>query len=320
MVDGIRTLDPRNTFITRDGTRYASSLRVPGAGAATYEVNNVPHGALLQIWYPSPSLNMTRRMYVYTPPGYENSNARYPVFFLLHGGGGDEDAWTTMARAPQIFDNLIAQGRSLPMIVVMPNGNWNQAASQDFVSGPAPAMPSSAPESALRFPESIVKDLIPFVDKTYRTIPNRESRAVAGLSMGGAQTWYTAFNHLDQFAWVGSFSCGCTALPGTGVTIPPPPNAASLRGPEITRAIDPVKFTALLPQLNASANSKLRLLYFSVGLDDGETNTHAVLKEILKERGIKYTLMETPGYAHEWSFWRLSLVDFMPRLFQPTSN
>jgi hypothetical protein len=132
-LDGVRTLDPRNVFTARDGARYGSSLRIPGEGSADYQVNDVPHGTLSQVWCPSPTLDMTRRMYVYTPPGYESSGKnRYPVLYLLHGGGGDEDAWTSLGRAPQILDNLIAQGKAKPMIVVMTNGNANQVASRDL--------------------------------------------------------------------------------------------------------------------------------------------------------------------------------------------
>jgi enterochelin esterase-like enzyme len=317
VVDGVQALDPRNPLVSRDGSRYSSSLRIPGEKTANYQVNDVPHGTVAQIWYPSPSLNMTRRMYVYTPPGYETSGStRYPVFYLLHGGGGDEDVWTNLGRAPEIFDNLIAQGKANPMIVVMPNFNADQKASQDFI--PVEVRPI-APDT-LRFPPSMVNDLVPFIDKTYRTKADRENRAIAGLSRGGALTFNTAFNNIDKFAWVGAFSGGFPTLPGVSVPIPAPENAAKLRGPDITRSVDPDKLFALFPQLNASANSQLRLLYLSIGTEDGLISTHGVVKQALKSKGVNAILVESPGYGHEWAFWRVTLLDFAPRLFQSGSK
>jgi enterochelin esterase-like enzyme len=331
-VDGVNALDPRNTFTSRDGVRYSSALRIRGDFSANYGVSEVPHGTVSLVWYPSPSLNLTRRMYVYTPPGYETSGStRYPVFYLLHGGGGDEDAWTNLGRAPEILDNLIAQGKAKPMIVVMTNGNANQKASQDFVPAPPPAggpagaaargAGGPAPGAGiLLFPKSLVTDVIPHVDKVYRTKADRENRAIAGLSMGGAQTFYAAFNNLDKFAWVGALSGGFPLLPGVAVPIPPPENAAKLRGPDVSNTIDPEKLTALLPQLNAKANSQLRLLYVAIGADDGLITTHGALKEILKSKGVHAMIVETPGYGHEWAFWRVALSDLAPRLFQTASK
>lgn len=320
-VNGIPALDPKNVFTMRDGSRYFSSLRIPGPVTSNYLVNDVPHGTLLQEWYPSPRLNMERRrMYVYTPPGYESGTENYPVLYLLHGGGGDEDAWTDMGRAPHIFDNLIAQGKAKPMIVVMTNGNADQVAAQNVVPNQNPGqglknMKEGLGRNILKFPESLVQDVIPYIDKNYRTKTNRENRAIAGLSMGGAQTFYAAFNHLKHFAWVGEFSGGFPLMPGVAVPIDPPVNAGKLRGPDITNTIDGDKFLAMLPQLNADANDKLRLLYLSIGIDDGLITTHTKLKQILDDQKVKYSLVEIPGYGHEWTFWRLILGDFISRLF-----
>jgi enterochelin esterase-like enzyme len=322
-VNGVQTLDPRNVTIMRDGARYSNSLRVPGPGTANYQLNDIPHGTVAQVWYPSPSLNLSRRMYVYTPPGYETSGSiRYPVFYLLHGGGGDEDAWSNLGRAPEILDNLIAQGKAKPMIVVMTNGNASQKASQDFAPAqpPAGAAASGPGVGILLFPRSLVTDVIPYVDKTYRTKADRENRAITGLSMGGAQTFYAAFNNLDKFAWVGALSGGFPLLPGVAVPIPPPANAAKLRGPDITNTIDPEKLAALLPQLDAKANSRLRLLYVTIGTEDGLITTHGAVKQLLKSKGVNATIVETPGYGHEWAFWRVALSDLAPRLFQTTSK
>ena len=319
-VNGVRALDPENVFTFRDGSRYFSVVHVPGKKSGNYLLNDVPHGNISHEWYPSPFLNMERRrMYVYTPPGYENSTEDYPVLYLLHGGGGDEDAWTNMGRAPHIFDNLIAQGKAKPMIVVMTNGNANQVAAQNVVNTNSSSLKQSNTRGfrmdITQFPKSLVQDVIPFIDKNYRTKKDREYRAIAGLSMGGAQTFYAAFNNLDKFGWVGEFSAGFTLLPNVAVSITPPDNADKLRGPDITRSIDPDKFLALLPELNKKANSKLNLLYVSIGIDDGLISTHNKVKEILDKQGVDYSLVETQGYGHEWSFWRLILNDFMPKLF-----
>ncbi len=210
VVDGVQTLDPQNIFHVRDGQRYGNALRVVGEFSSNYGVNDVPHGTVHQVWYPSPALKLARRLYVYTPAGYETGTARLPVFYLLHGGGGDEDAWTTLGRAPQIMDNLIAQGKARPMIVVMTNENANQIAAPDFVA-PVPTGSGNTMQGAamLDFPKSIITDLIPFIDKAYRTVADREHRAIAGLSMGGGMTLLAAFNNLDTFAWVGISAPAC---------------------------------------------------------------------------------------------------------------
>jgi enterochelin esterase family protein len=325
VVDGVQAQDPRNIFRVRDGQRYGSALHVAGEFTSDYAVNDVPHGTLHLVWYPSPALKLTRRLYVYTPPGYETSAARYPVFYLLHGGGGDEDAWTTLGRTPQIVDNLIAQGKARPMIVVMTNENANQIASPDFVApraATAPGGPGNPMQGTamLDFPKSIITDLIPFIDTAYRTLPDRESRAIAGLSMGGGMTLLAAFNNLDTFAWVGIFSAGLPPMPGVAVKIAPPPNAANLRGPDITNTIDKQKLAALLPQLDSNANARLRLFYVSIGSQDGLITAHNAFKELLEEKGVKATIVEKPGYGHEWAFWRVSLKDLAPRLFQTSAR
>jgi enterochelin esterase-like enzyme len=315
-VDGVTTIDPRNINTRRNTTRIENWLLVPGPQSADYAVNSVPHGTVSLQWYPSVSGEATRRTTVYTPPGYENGTGRYPVLYLLHGGSGDEDAWIECGRAVQILDNLIARGQATPMIVVMPNGNITRIASPDFVEAP-PALPANQdPGRFRRFPESLVKDLVPFVDRTYRTLADREHRAIAGLSVGGAQTMYAAFNHLDLFAWVGAFSGGYPVMPGAAIDVPPPPNASSLRGPDLTKSLDPVKFAALMPQLNAEANARLRLLFISIGTADTLQETHKVVKQVLGDKGLRFTLMEYPDYIHEWPVWRVSLKDLLPRLFR----
>ncbi|MCX6626432.1 MAG: alpha/beta hydrolase-fold protein [Candidatus Solibacter sp.] len=320
-VNGVATLDPNNFNTRRNGLRVENTLLVPGAESADYMVNAVPHGAVSLQWYGSAKGGPERRAYVYAPAGYEKGNERYPVLYLNHGGSGDEDAWFSCGRITQILDNLIAQGKAKPMIVVMPNGNITRIAAPDYVKAP-PALPANQDPGRFRlFPETIVNDLVPFIDRTYRTRSDRESRAIAGLSVGGAQTMYTAFNHLDLFAWVAAFSGGYPVMPGIAFDIPAPPNAAELKGPDLTRSIDPVKFAALLPQLNASANDRLRLLFISIGTADTlYPSTHQAVKRALKEKGVKYALVEYPGYIHEWPVWRVTMKDLLPKLFQPASK
>jgi enterochelin esterase family protein len=317
LMDGMRTLDPGNIFINRDGQRYLSVLRVSGPELSDYELNDVPHGSLTITWYPSPVLNGNRRIYIYTPPGYETSNTRYPVFYLQHGGGGDEEAWTTLGHAPQILDNLIAKGKVKPMIVVMANADSPRMTSPNLMLSDSYPKPDTSGKDwkVTYFPNTLVNDLIPFIDKTYRTKRDKENRAIAGLSAGGAKTLYAVFNNIDLFAYVGIFSAGYPTMPGTKVPIEPPANADIMRGPDITNSIDPQKYLELLPQLNADANSKLKLFYISMGTVDGLISAHGTFKGILDKQGIKYTNMEAEGYGHEWSFWRLSLHDLLPRLF-----
>jgi len=316
VVDGVQTLDPANTLIMRDGTRYSNSLRIPGPLSALYDVNDVPHGTLRQVWYPSPSLGFARRMTIYTPPGYEDGDERFPVLYLLHGGGNDEDGWSDLGRAPHILDNLIAQGQARPMIVVMPNGNGRLPAAPDYVPVPAGWQRPPPGTYILDFAKSIVRDVIPYVDSHYRTLADRDHRAIAGLSMGGAQTVYCAFSNLDWFAWVAAFSGGFPLLPGVAVEIPAPPNAERLRGPDITRTIDPARFAELVPNLDRSANDRLRLFHLAIGTEDGLISTHMTLKRLLDDRGVRYTLTELSGYAHEWRFWRLCLAELAQVLFR----
>lgn len=315
-VDGVPTVDPRNPHTRRDGLNVASSLIVPGPESDVYAVKNVPHGTVNMVWYASPSLGFERRAYVYTPPGYEKGTQRYPVLYLLHGAGGDEDAWYDNGRATIIFDNLIASGKMKPMIVVMPNGNPTQRAAQNYVTDPAPPNPpatAGGPTANERISDSLVGDLIPFADKTYRTQTAASSRALAGLSMGGGQTLYTAFHHLDRFAYVGVFSGAISGIGNATITIPQP---AGVSGPGATQSLDPAKVFAALPDLTVEKANKLKLFYFNIGQYDGLVTQQRVFTAALKEKGIKAEVKETPDYVHEWPFWRVALVDLTQKLFQ----
>lgn len=302
-VDGVRTLDPRNPDSKRDGARLDSILLVPGPASELYEMRDVPHGRVSQVWYPSPTLKMDRRMYVYTPPGYETGRERYPVLYLLHGGGGDEDAWTTLGRTNMILDNLIAQGRAKPMIIVMPNGNANQSVGQG-TAFQRPAAPASAPAAPARpaatappaaaaplfqsaFPESLVKDIIPFVEKNFRVRKDKNGRAIAGLSMGGGHTVTATNAHPGTFGYIGVFSAG-------------------------TRNVD----EELQKRFAALKASGVNLYYVGCGVKDAlaYAGTQALI-EVLKTNGFAYHYKETPG-GHTWANWRIYLADLAPRLFR----
>jgi enterochelin esterase-like enzyme len=302
MVDGVKALDPNNGELQRDGLEYDSLLLIHGAYSDAWTFHNVPHGTIQLIWYPSPTLSLEqRRMYVYTPPGYETSQTRYPVLYLLHGGGGDEDAWVTMGRANIILDNLVAAGKVKPMIVVMPNGNASQTVSQGYGYGPIPRprqvqAGGGAPGSrgaarpqqpyAGSYPESLVKDVIPFVEKTYRAIPDKDSRAIAGLSMGGGHTLSATNNNPGVFGYIGVFSSG-------------------------PRMVD----ETLEKQFEAVKAGGVKFYWTGAGTTDmareGTMNLHA----LLQKHGFKTSYKEIPG-RHEWFLWRDFLADFGTVLFR----
>lgn len=302
-VDGVRTLDPSNYNVARDGVGFMNTLLVLGDRSEVLQPQQVPHGTVRAMWVPSTLRNTPRRMFVYTPPGYESSTERYPVLYLLHGSGGDEDAWPTMGIANVIMDNVIAQGAARPMIVVMPNAYWNELASLDLAgprtlappgvgsSGPPrPPMPDKANET------DIVGDLIPFVDKHFRTMANRENRALAGLSMGSGITMRVAIPRFDVFASIGLLSSG------------------GLRDPDAALA----NFAELNPEFladPAATANKLRLMFFSCGTEDNRIDGMAKVAEELNSRGIPVTMKRYPG-EHEWRVWRHSLADLAPLLFR----
>ncbi len=313
-VDGARMLDPGNVAVQRDGTRYLSMLLVPGAGSALYGEGDVPHGTVQRVWYASPKLGMAaREMYVYTPAGYEDGKTKYPVLYLLHGAGGDEDAWDNMGRAHEIFDHLIATGKAKPMVVVMTNGNANQTAAPG-VTPQAPAAGALTPEASIQFGESLVADVVPFVEKHYRVTADRDHRAIAGLSMGGAQSIYTGLNHLDTFSYVASFSGAFVLWPGAMKRVPVAPGS-TLRGPGVGQELQMDAVEKTLPGVAAGNNAKLHLLYLSCGMDDGLLTTNRQFMDWLTGKGVVYQKMLLPGYAHVWPFWRISLADLMPQLF-----
>jgi enterochelin esterase-like enzyme len=319
-VDGVRILDPQNVHISRSSAanRITNWMIVSGPGSANYQVNDVPHGRVSEVWYPSPTLNMTRRIVVYTPPSYDNGTSRYPVLYLYHGGGEDELTWSILGRAPEILDNLIAQGKTVPMIVIMPSWNLNASLSPSDATAPAVAIAGKpGPPGAQLYPESVVHDLIPFVDKNYRTIADRDHRAVAGTSAGGTQAIMTGLQHVDEFSWIGLLSPALARVPNAEIKIPLPPDADTRRGPDLGVSIDPVKFAENFPALGPDLNKRLHLLYFSVGGSEGLLEEEEAGRKVFDDKGVRYTWMERPGYGHEWAFWRQDLEDFSGQLFKP---
>jgi enterochelin esterase-like enzyme len=299
-VNGVRVLDPSNAQLKRDGTRNENVLLVPGAESDLYIIKDVSHGTLSKVWYKSPVLNLTRRMYVYTPAGYENGTGKYPVLYLLHGAGGDEDAWTTLGRACQILDNLIAQGKARPMIVVMTNGNANQAAapgeapSVNVLSAQVPSNPASMANG--KFEESVVKDVIPYVESHFRVLANKENRAIAGLSMGGAQTQTIANNNPGMFNYIGVFSMGIMNFG---------PQTADAAKVEQERN----------DKIEVLKNSGYKLYWVGVGTEDFLYQSVQTLRKTLDSHNFKYTYRETPG-GHTWANWRIYLSELTPLLFK----
>lgn len=295
-VDGVKTVDPNNAMVVRDGTRNESMFIVPGEKADLYGVNDVPHGTLEKVWYPSPSLGITRLMYVYTPAGYAGSGEKLPVFYLLHGGGGDEDAWTTLGRAPQILDNLIASGKAKPMIVVMTNGNPGDAAAPGAAPAKRKVEGQMNPVSmgSGKFEESLVKDVIPFIEKNYRVTANKDNRAVAGLSMGGMQTLYLSNNHPETFSYFGVMSMGLVDMSRFGGKNDP---QERVKGVEKLKASHP------------------KLYWIGVGKDDFLYQSAQDLRKFLDENKFQYEYRESDG-GHTWTNWRIYLSELAPKLFK----
>jgi len=292
-VDGVKALDPNNAETQRDGARYDNLLMISGPESEWWDFKDVPHGTVQALWYPSPTLKLaSRRMMVYTPPGYETSGQKYPVLYLLHGGGGDEDAWLTMGRANIIMDNLIAAGKAKPMIVVMPNGNATQTVSQATAGrAGAPGGRGGAPQPyAGSYPESLVKDVIPFVEKRLRVLATKDDRAIAGLSMGGGHTLAATNNNPGEFAYIGVFSSGPQAVDET-----------------------------FQKQLEAVKAGGVRFYWLGAGTSDMARERTVMLSELVKKDGFNTTYREIPG-RHYWFLWRDFLVHYAQIAFVPVSK
>ena len=293
LVDGLKMMDPSNVYMIRDVASVTNIFIIGGGRADLYQVNNVPHGTVSRAWYNSPTLGMERRMTVYTPAGYETSGKRYPVFYLLHGMGGDEEAWIALGRTSQILDNLIEQGKAEPMIVVMTNGNASQEAapgeSQNGLVPPSMNLPKTMDGSL----EAAFPDVVKFVDKTYRTKANKKNRAIAGLSMGGYHSLHISKQYPDMFDYVGLFSAAI--MPDKKVQSP------------IYEDFD--------QKLKVQFSKKPALYWIGIGNTDFLYKANADFRKMLDEKGYKYTYYETSG-GHIWKNWRIYLTEFAPLLFK----
>jgi len=286
VVDGVALLDPSNPVRIPNLLSADSEVHVPGPGSLPWEVSEVPHGTIHHHFYRSAVVGDDRDYYVYTPPGYDATAAKlYPVLYLLHGFSDDASAWTAVGRANVILDNLIAQGKAKPMLIVMTLGYG----APEIVSrrgGAAFRDQALRQRNMDRFRDALFTEVIPQVEKAYRVSADRNARAIAGLSMGGAESLHTGLNAIDRFAWIGAFSSG-----GLGEDL-----------------------NATFPKLDATAGEKLKLLWIACGTDDRLIEPNRKLREWLKSKGIHPTEIETPG-AHMWMVWRRNLAEFTPLLF-----
>ncbi|MGD0571720.1 MAG: alpha/beta hydrolase-fold protein [Sedimentisphaerales bacterium] len=289
VIDGVKVADPASESYFGYGQMY-SGIEVPSMNEDFYEAKNVPHGEVRARWYYSKTTDATRRCFVYTPPDYDsNMNARYPVLYLQHGMGEDARGWSTQGRMNFILDNLIATGNAKPMIVVTEDGGI--AAGMGGRGGRSGALDPNRMPGA-EFANILIKDTIPMIDATYRTLSDRDHRAMAGLSMGGMQTWQITQANLDTFAWIGSFS-------------------APFGFPNVKTG-----YNGLMADPNAFAQ-KVKLLFVSMGSEEaGRMGGSANIHKTMVEAGIKHVYYVSPGTAHEWQTWRRSLHEFAPLLFQ----
>ena len=298
-VDGVRTLDPKNVMIKQGVSSLESMFLVPGPEAEFEERREVPHGEVRATWYRSAALDATRRMHVYTPPGYEKGTETYPVLYLLHGAGDEDSGWSTIGRAGFILDNLIASKAAVPMIVVMPNGSLPPPAMPQNMPRPAPGTPPSpefraAMEAAQnRFTDELLKSVIPAVESTYRVKAGAENRAIAGLSMGGGQTLRLITTDPGEFAYVSIWSAGLFGA-------------------------DPAEWEtrneAFLTKSEAF-NAKVKRMEISVGDADFALAGSKALAEVLTKRGVKHEL-HLSGGGHTWINWRHYLAETAPKLFR----
>lgn len=294
IVDGLKILDPNNVYINRDVASVTNILIVEGGQGDYYKVNDVPHGSVSRLWYDSPTLGLTRRMTVYTPAGYEvNKKQKYPVFYLLHGAGGDEEAWMDLGRTAQILDNLIAQGKAEPMIVVMTNGNAGEVAA-----------PGQGPEG-FRTPgfqqkgmmdgafEMSFADVVKFIENNYRVYKDKKHRAIAGLSMGGYHSLHISKYYPDMFDYIGLFSA-----------------AARFHDNSESPVYQNEK-----EQIARQFAKKPALYWIAIGNEDFLYDENVKLRQHFDSKGYEYEYFEN-GEGHIWRNWRIYLTMFVPRLFK----
>jgi enterochelin esterase family protein len=286
LADGVRLIDPSNSLIVPNLLSTASAVHVPGASSLPWEVNDVPHGEIHHHFYKSAVAEEERDYYVYTPPDYDPAaKATYPVLYLLHGFSDDASGWTAVGHANVILDNLVAQRKARPMIVVMPLGYG----TMEFVwqAWDAWSHTELRDRNFKQFTEALLNEIMPRVESEYRITKDRNARAIAGLSMGGSESLLTGLNHLDRFSWIGAFSSG-------GI---------------------PEDFPKDFPSLDAKANQQLNLLWVACGTEDRLITLNRNLREWLKAKGVKHTDIETRG-MHTWMVWRRNLAEFAELLFR----
>lgn len=293
IVDGLRMNDPANVYLIRDVSTLTNVFIIGGDRADFYKVNPVPHGTVSRIWYDSPALGLERRMTVYTPAGYETSGKRYPVLYLLHGMGGDEEAWISLGRTAQILDNLIAQGKAKPMIVVMPNGNASQEAAPGESSRGMVPPTMQLPKTMEGSYEQAFPEIVKFIDKNYRTIKSKSGRAIAGLSMGGFHSLHISKQYPDMFNYIGLFS------------------AAIMPNKEVSSPI----YENMEGKLKVQFDKNLALYWIAIGKTDFLYKANEEYRKLLDEKGYKYTYYESDE-GHIWKNWRIYLTEFVPMLFR----
>lgn len=293
IVDGVKCTDPNNVYMIRDVASVTNVLIIGGGKADLYKVNNVPHGSVTRRWYNSPSLGINRRITIYTPAGYENSKTEYPVLYLLHGMGGDEEAWINLGRTSQILDNLISGGKAKPMLVVMPNGNVVQEAAPGE-SGLGLYKPTMQLPNTMdgKYEESF-QDIIKFVESNYRVIPKKSGRAIAGLSMGGFHSLHISRYYPDTFDYIGLFSAAI--LPDTKIT------------------------SKVYDNLDASLKQQMtngyKLYWIGIGKTDFLFKYNEEFRKKLDSMKMPYEYRESEG-GHTWTNWRVYLSEFAPKLFK----
>lgn len=293
IVDGLRVNDPANVYLIRDVSTLTNVFIIGGDRADFYKVNPVPHGTVSRVWYDSPALGLERRMTVYTPAGYETGGKRYPVLYLLHGMGGDEEAWISLGRTAQILDNLIAQGKAKPMIVVMPNGNASQEAAPGESSRGMVPPTMQLPKTMEGSYEQAFPEIVKFIDKNYRTIKSKSGRAIAGLSMGGFHSLHISKQYPDMFNYVGLFS------------------AAIMPNKEVSSPI----YENMEGKLKVQFDKNPALYWIAIGKTDFLYKANEEYRKLLDKKGYKYTYYESDE-GHIWKNWRIYLTEFVPMLFR----
>ena len=298
MVDGVKIIDPLNVYNIRDINNLFSVLLIGGdARTDLYKVNKVAHGTVSKVWYESPTAGLTRRLTVYTPAGYETSGKDYPVFYLLHGIGGDENAWSELGRAAQILDNLIAQGKAEPMILVMTNGNISQEACPGETSEGFKVPTMMLPKTMEGSFETAFPDVVKFIEKTYRVKKDKAHRAIAGLSMGGFHSLFISINNPDMYGYVGLFSAAVDQQQKGGAE----------GHPEVYADRD--------QKIDCLFSKNPKLFWIGIGKTDFLFKNNNDLRAYLDSKNHKYTYLETDG-GHIWRNWRIYLTEFTPLLFK----